>query len=382
MSPTPPDNATPDDFDDDLVPHEATARRILIVGPSWVGDMVMAQSLFMQLKTNGPCEIDVLAPEWSLPILARMPEVSRGVVMPLGHGKLELGTRWRLGKSLGTVGYDQAIVLPNSLKSALIPAFAGIPQRTGFRGEMRYFLINDMRMLSKHRLPMTVQRFVALGRGIQQALPEPLPRPKLVADAANQQTLPGRLGLSLDRPAIAFMPGAEYGPAKQWPLPHFAALAERLVDRGFQVWILGSNKDREAGDIIAADQEEHIINLCGRTELGDAVDLLAMSSAAVTNDSGLMHVAAALDLPLVAIYGSSTPHHTPPLSDRVAILYLGIECSPCFKRTCPLGHTRCLTEITPASVMEALSSLDIVPAQSPGANVHALRFAERPGAYR
>lgn len=360
MSPTPPDIATPDDFDDDdLALHETTARRILIVGPSWVGDMVMAQSLFKVLKAAGPCEIDVLAPEWSLPILARMPEVSRGVVMPLGHRKLEIGTRWRLGKSLGTVGYDQAIVLPNSLKSAMIPAFGGIPQRTGFRGEMRYFLINDMRMLSKHRLPMTVQRFVALGRGIHQALPDPLPRPKLVADAANQQTLPGRLGLSLNRPAIAFMPGAEYGPAKQWPLPHFATLAEQLVDRGFQVWILGSNKDREAGDIVAADQEQHVVNLCGRTELGDAVDLLALSRAAVTNDSGLMHVAAALDLPQVAIFGSSTPHHTPPLSDRVAIRYLGIECSPCFKRTCPLGHTRCLTEITPESVADALGQLDV-----------------------
>ncbi|HRQ58962.1 MAG TPA: lipopolysaccharide heptosyltransferase II [Azoarcus taiwanensis] len=334
-------------------------RRILIVGPSWVGDMVMAQSLFKVLKAAGPCEIDVLAPEWSLPILARMPEVSRGVVMPVGHGKLELGVRWKLGQSLGTVGYDQAIVLPNSLKSAMIPAFAGIPQRTGFRGEMRYFLINDMRMLSKRRLPMTVQRFVALGKGINRPLPDPLPWPRLVADAANQRTLPDKLGLSLERPAIAFMPGAEYGPAKQWPLPHFASLAAELVERGFQVWILGSGKDREAADIIASDQEAHVINLCGRTELGDAVDLLALCRAAVTNDSGLMHVAAALDLPQIAIFGSSTPQHTPPLSDRAHVIYLGIECSPCFKRTCPLGHTRCLTEIAPQRVLAALDQLGV-----------------------
>lgn len=347
------------DFDDDMPEAQQAPRRILIVGPSWVGDMVMAQSLFKVLKAAGPCEIDVLAPEWSLPILARMPEVSRGVVMPVGHGKLELGVRWKLGQSLGTVGYDQAIVLPNSLKSAMIPAFAGIPQRTGFRGEMRFFLINDMRMLSKRRLPMTVQRFVALGKGINQPLPDPLPWPRLVADAANQRTLPDKLSLSLERPAIAFMPGAEYGPAKQWPLPHFASLAAELVERGFQVWILGSGKDREAADIIASDLEAHVINLCGRTELGEAVDLLALSRAAVTNDSGLMHVAAALDLPQIAIFGSSTPQHTPPLSDRAHVIYLGIECSPCFKRTCPLGHTRCLTEIAPQRVLAALDQLGV-----------------------
>lgn len=343
------------DFDDTPV------RRILIVGPSWVGDMVMAQSLFKVLKQAGRCEIDVLAPEWSLPILARMPEVSRSVIMPVGHGQLQMGLRWRLGQSLGTVGYDQAIVLPNSLKSALIPFFAGIPLRTGFRGEMRYFLINDMRMLSKRRLPLTVQRFVALGRALNQPLPEPLPAPRLVADENNQGTLPERLGLSLERPAIAFMPGAEYGPAKQWPLTHFASLAAALADRGFQVWILGSGKDAEAAGIIAADQEEAVFNLCGRTTLGDAVDLLALCQAAVTNDSGLMHVAAALDLPQVAIFGSSTPSHTPPLSDRAKVIHLGLECSPCFKRTCPLGHTRCLTEISAERVLEQVIEIAGAP---------------------
>lgn len=347
---------TPDELDDDsLAPQDAAARRILIVGPSWVGDMVMAQSLFMTLKAFAPCEIDVLAPGWSLPILARMPEVSRGVAMPVGHGQFQLGVRWDLGRRLGTVGYDQAIVLPNSLKSALIPAFAGIPVRTGFRGEMRYGLINDMRMLNTRRLPMTVQRFVTLGLPINKPLPDPLPRPRLLPDRDNQALLRDKLSLGTDRPAIAFMPGAEYGPAKQWPLPYFATAAATLVDRGFQVWIIGSDKDRDAGDLIAANQERHVINLCGRTALGDAVDLLALCAGAITNDSGLMHVAAALDVPLVAIYGSSTPAHTPPLSDRVAIRYLGIECSPCFKRTCPLGHTRCLTEITPDSVVDALA---------------------------
>ncbi|THF63149.1 lipopolysaccharide heptosyltransferase II [Pseudothauera nasutitermitis] len=334
----------------------ARARRILVVGPSWVGDMVMAQSLFKTLKAGAPCDIDVLAPAWSLPILARMPEVRQGIVMPLGHGEFGLGKRWTLGRQLAATGYDQAIVLPGSLKSALVPLFARIPRRTGFRGEMRYGLLNDLRALDKQALPMTVQRFVALGRVAGAPLPEPFPRPALVPDAANQARLRAELGLT-NRPAIAFMPGAEYGPAKQWPLAHYATLAEELVRRDFQIWILGSGKDREVGEVIAAGMGSAVLNLCGRTQLGDAVDLLAMSRAAVTNDSGLMHVAAALDIPLVALYGSSTPDHTPPLAERVVTRYLRLDCSPCFKRTCPLGHTRCLHEITPDSVVEALTQL-------------------------
>ena len=336
----------------------ATSRRILVVGPSWVGDMVMAQSLFKALKQRGACDIDVLAPGWSLPILERMPEVRRGVVMPLGHGEFDLAKRRQLGKSLAGEGYDQAIVLPGSLKSAFVPFFAGIPQRTGFRGEMRYILLNDLRKLDKVALPMTVQRFAALAAPAGTPLPEPFPMPRLVAQADNQPRLREKHGLPAEVPAVAFMPGAEYGPAKQWPIPHFAALARSLAEQGFQVWVLGSNKDREAGEAIAAGNPA-VHNLAGLTALGDAVDLLAMSAAAVTNDSGLMHVAAALDVPLVAIYGSSSPEHTPPLSARVSIQTLRLDCSPCFKRVCPLGHTRCLTDIAPERVLAALGELGL-----------------------
>ena len=332
-------------------------KQILVVGPSWVGDMVMAQSLFQTLKQMHECEIDVLAPEWSLPILGRMPEVRYGIIMPVGHGRLGLGVRWELGQKIRQAGYDHAIVLPNSFKSALIPFFAGIPLRTGFRGEMRFGLLNDMRALSKQRLPMTVQRFVTLARRINQPLPDPLPRPRLTPDAENQRTLHERLSLNPERPAIAFMPGAEYGPAKQWPIEYFASTARMLGKRGFDIWILGSAKDAADGDaIIAQAGGGHVFNLCGQTSLGDAVDLLALARASVTNDSGLMHVAAALDRPLVALFGSSSPDHTPPLSDAAEVRYLAIECSPCFQRTCPLGHTRCLTEISPESVLERLDA--------------------------
>jgi len=258
------------------------ARSILVVGPSWVGDMVMAQSLFMTLQDQHPgLQIDVLAPQWSLPILQRMPQVRRGITMPLGHGQLDLRTRWRLGRELASHGYDQAIVLPGSLKSALVPWFAGIPVRTGFTGEMRFGLLNDRRRLDKQALPMTVQRFVALGLSPHpKQVPEMAP-PQLEANADNAVRQLARLGLSTERPAVAFMPGAEYGPAKQWPAPHFAQLAKDLIARGQQVWILGSAKDRAVGETIAQSAASpHVHNLCGQTELGDVVDLLSLCKGA------------------------------------------------------------------------------------------------------
>jgi len=336
-----------------------SAPRVLVVGPSWVGDMVMAQSLFCALKQHQPdTQIDVLAPGWSLPLLARMPQVRAGIEMPFTHGELGLRRRWRLGRSLRG-NYEQAIVLPGSLKSALVPFFAGIKLRTAFLGEQRYGLINDIRALDKEVLPLTVQRFVALGQAATDAQPPRFSAPRLHVDADNQQRLVQTLGLSLHKPAVALMPGAEYGPAKQWPLAHFAALARELLAQGKQVWVLGSNKDHAAGESIQqqAGTTADVLNLCGRTQLVDAVDLIALCAAAVSNDSGLMHIAAALDIPSIALYGSSTPTHTPPLSDKAQVIYLALECSPCFKRVCPLGHTRCLSEIRPEQVLGMLEDV-------------------------
>jgi heptosyltransferase-2 len=315
--------------------------------------MVMAQSLFMSLKADGECEIDVLAPAWSLPILSRMPEVRRGIAMPLGHGQFGLAVRRRLGKEFSDEGYDQSIVLPGSLKSALVPFFARIPQRTGFRGEMRYGLINDMRPLDKALLPMTVQRFVALGRREAIIASVTPPAPKLHADTANQAALRERFKLNPSRPAIVLMPGAEYGPAKQWPPAHYAKLAHLLAARGFQIWVLGSEKDIAVARPIA-NGNPSVLDFTGHTSLGDAVDLIALARAAVSNDSGLMHIAAALDVPLVAIFGSSSPEHTPPLSSRAVVETLRLECAPCFERRCSLGHTRCLTGLAPERVLATL----------------------------
>jgi len=324
---------------------------ILVVGPSWVGDMVMAQSLYQLLRQRAPDRpIDVLAPSWSLPLLARMPEVRRGIELPLGHGELGIRVRRALGRSLRG-RYARAIVLPRSWKSALVPWFARIPERTGFRGEWRYGLINDRRAFDDRRLDQTIKRFLALGldRG-ETALPA-APLPALVSDAASQAAVLRRLGLGTDAPVVALMPGAEYGPAKQWPPEYFAALARQLAERGADVWILGSAKESALGESIAAAAgSARVRNLCGATALVDAVDLLALTAAVVSNDSGLMHVAAAVGTEVVALYGSSTPDFTPPLTSRASIHYRRLDCSPCFARDCPLGHRDCLRGIEVASV--------------------------------
>lgn len=331
--------------------------KILVVGPSWVGDMVMAQSLFKLLKRLYPeCAIDVLAPEWSHPVLARMSEVRKALSLSLKHGELGIASRWRLGRDLVNEGYTRAIVLPRSWKSALIPFAAKVPVRTGFHGEQRYFLLNDRRQLDKSKLDQTVKRFVALGVERHQSLPgDWLTYPSLHVDTDNQHNLLTRLGLQLDRPAVAMMPGAEYGPAKQWPVEYYQKLAGLLVDAGRQVWILGSQKDTTAGSQIASMGLPWVFDLCGKTQLVDAVDLLALTESAVTNDSGLMHVAAAVGTRVHALYGSSTPDYTPPLTDKAVVHWLQLECSPCFKRCCPLGHLNCLKEITPELVLKGMN---------------------------
>ncbi len=333
-------------------------QKILIVGPAWVGDMVMAQSVFITLRQRWPnAEIDVIAPAWSVPILKRMPEVRRHIEMPVGHGEFDLPARYRLGKQLHAEAYDQAIILPRSFKSAITPFFAGIPKRTGFRGEMRFGLINDMRPLDKKVLPQMVQRYVALGLDRDAFLPPShIPQPKLEIDSQNQQRLLAELSLSTDKPVVGIMPGAEYGPAKRWPLKNYADLARQLIGKGNQVWLFGSAKDQQACEEILDAAGDGVVDLSGKTSLEDAVDLIAATELVVTNDSGLMHIAAATGRNLVAIYGSSSPAYTPPLTDRATVVYLDLECSPCFERECPLGHYRCLKDISVERVVDSCLS--------------------------
>lgn len=331
--------------------------KILVVGPSWVGDTVLAQPLFQRLhEQDQNLTLDVLGASWTLPLLNRMPQVHDALPNPFGHGELALVKRWRMGRSLRAGGYDQAIVLPNSFKSAIVPWAADIKHRTGFLGEFRHGLLNDARVLDEAALPLMVERFAALAE--KDAPPgKVLPALHLRVSEDNQRKVLATLKLSTDRPIACLCPGAEYGPAKRWPVEHFAALARELNQRGFQVWSLGSGKDAATGAGIERLSDGQARNLCGHTGLDDAIDLLALASLVVSNDSGLMHVAAALHRPLIALYGSSSPAFTPPLSQQALIVKEDIECSPCFKRECPLGHFRCMKMLTPQSLLPHIARL-------------------------
>lgn len=334
----------------------APLNKILIIGPAWVGDMVMAQSLLIALKARDPgSAIDVVAPAWTFPLLERMPQVRRAVALDLGHGELGLRARRRLGVALRAERYRWAIVLPNSYKSALVPWFARVPVRSGYVGELRYGLLNDARRLDKTRLYRMHDRYLALGLAQDTPLHDP-PAPQL--RARDTQARATSAALKLDRaraPVLALCPGAEYGPAKRWPAGHFAHVARAKLAQGWQVWLLGSAKDAEVTRKIKAGvADPRCVDLAGRTTLAQAIDLLSLADAVVSNDSGLMHVAAALNRPLVALFGSSDPRHTPPLGARAQALSLGLGCSPCFARDCPLGHTRCLHELPAERVLAAL----------------------------
>ncbi len=330
-------------------------KKYLIIGPSWVGDMVMAQSLFIDIKQREPnAQIDVLAPAWTAAMVDRMPEVTELVAGNFNHGKLSFGERIRLGKSLRGMGYTNAILLPNSLKSALVPTVAKIPTRTGFIGEQRWGFLNDIRKLDKQALPMTVQRFIALGmvKGAEPRSLNSIPAPKLVADSSSAKTALTANALSVDSRVLGLCPGAEFGASKQWPAKHYAELANYYLNKGWQVWLFGSGNDVALSEQVNQLTNDQCEILAGKTSLPEAIDLISMTSLVVSNDSGLMHIAAALQVPLVAVYGSTDPGHTPPLSDNHSIARLGLECSPCFERECPLQHLDCLNKLLPESVIE------------------------------
>ena len=325
----------------------------LVVAPAWVGDMVMAHTLVPGLVRRGAA-VEFLAPPASAALARRMPGVTVVHDLNVTHGGLGLGERVEAARRLRRRGFDWSIVLPNSWKSALAPFLAGIPRRTGFTGEARFGLLNDRRKLDVRRLPRQVDRFAFL------ADVEPA-NPRLEAKASGGEEFLQKYGLDLGgRTLVALCPGAEYGPSKRWPAGRFAELARRLAATGTAVCVLGSSRDAELGAAIAA--RSPALDLTGKTRLYEVVDILSVASAAVTNDSGLMHVAAAVGVPVAAVYGSTTPEFTPPLSSRAVAVGRELPCRPCFKRKCPLGHLACLTGTSAQRAMDALRELGVVGA--------------------
>ena len=338
-------------------------KKILIIGPAWVGDMVMAQSLFKYLASEHTI-IDVLAPAWSNPLLARMPEVRKTILMPLEHGQFNLKKRYQLGKSLRIDAYDECLILPNSFKSALIPFFAKIPKRVGWSRELRQCILTDARKLDKKTYPLMIERFIALAYKANEPLNKPYPRPELVVTQKGIEQALLKQGIALTTNNIIVMcPGAELGSSKRWPEMHYASVTNQLLSQGNVIWLMGSQNDHEITTKINQQTQNRCINLAGKTSLGEAIDLMSLASSVISNDSGLMHIAAALNKPLVAIYGSSDPSFTPPLGQKVAIMRENLPCSPCFKRICPLGHLNCLKQLAPSKVLTALTQLNEVTAK-------------------
>ncbi|MDN5864986.1 MAG: lipopolysaccharide heptosyltransferase II [Gammaproteobacteria bacterium] len=331
--------------------------RFLVAGPNWVGDLVIADTLFKLIKQNhSDATLDLIAPPWARPLCERIAEVDRIFNSPGGHGRLAPGARWKLARELRKNHYTQAWVLPRSAKAALLPWMAGAARRSGYRGEMRYGLLTDIRRRNPDHYALA-KRYAALAFAPGEALPQDLPRPVLQSSATQRQAAISRLGIEEVNRAVVLAPGAEYGPAKRWPIDKFAELAARLVAEGRPVWVVGGKGERALGEAIRA-RAPAARNLAGETALGEAIDVIAAASAVVTNDSGLMHVAAAVGTPLVAIYGSTSPDYTPPASETAKVVYHALPCSPCFERVCPLGHTNCLRSI---GVEEVSAELDELP---------------------
>lgn len=339
-------------------------NKVLIVGPSWLGDMIMAQTLFKILYRQGKV-VDVLAPKWNHGILNCMPEVNKALEMPFDHGDLKLLARYRFAKTLEKAGYTECIVIPNSFKSALIPYWANIPKRTGWLGEARYVLLNNKQKLNKSLLPLMIQRLVALAYLDESFIQDKItdityPYPSLNINQDFVLAVLEKFKLKINSKILILAPGAAFGEAKKWPTDYFAAIARSKADQGWQIWLLGSEKDKNVTNEVNSKTNNQCVNLAGKLELPETVALMSKAHCAVSNDSGLLHVAAALNIPLIGIYGSTSADFTPPLIDanKKAILSIdNLACRPCFQTTCKYQHYQCLYDIKPDLVLNTINKL-------------------------
>ena len=331
--------------------------RSLIIAPQWIGDAVMSEPLLARLAARG-ARITVAALPWVAPVYQAMPHVDHVIELPFAHGRLDWAARKRSAAEFRG-RFDAAYVLPNSLKSALIPWLARIPLRVGYAGEGRFVLLNR-RLPNPGGRPPMVAFYSALAGGAPPADERPsLAFPVSTLNAATHAAGVAHGGY------WAFAPGAEYGPAKCWPAERYAELARTLHERhGLPVLLLGSGKEAALCEQIAAAAPGACRVLAGQTPLIDAMALIAAARGVVSNDSGLMHVAAAFGVPQVAVFGSTSPEHTPPLNLRARVLWLKkelqLDCAPCFDRVCRFGHTRCLTGVSAARVEVALEEVAAV----------------------
>jgi heptosyltransferase II len=317
---------------------------ILIVPYMWIGDFVRCHTVIQLLRARFPDRpVDMLTTTLCAPLTDYMPGLRQAIVADLPRSTLALSQHKALADRLKKESYGTALIMPRTWKSALAPFLARIPKRTGFVGEARFFLLNDLRPGEK-KLQRMVDRCAALALPRDAAPPAALPVPELKVPAAEIAAWRNRRGIADEsRPVVALAPGA-VGPAKRWPSASYAALTRQLLAEGFAVWVLGGPDEKALATEIIGDTDAR--DLTGR-DLRDAILALASASAAVSNDSGLLHVAAALGTPSIGIFGPTSPWHWAPLNPLAATMETKavLDCRPCHKPNCRLGHHRCMTEI-------------------------------------
>jgi heptosyltransferase II len=333
----------------------AAGAPILVIPYMWIGDFVRCHTVVKLLEQRCPGRpIDLLTTSLCAPLVDYMPGVRQGILWDLPRSRLALAQQARLARTLRAQGYSQALIMPRTWKSAVAPLLAGIPQRTGFAGELRLCLVNDLRW-GERKLPRMVDRCAALAMPKHVPAPVNLPLPQLVVPQSEVLNWRERIGLTADRPVVAFAPGA-VGPSKRWPSTHYAALADRLASDGMSVWVLGGPNERSlAADIAAGGRARDLTG----DDLRNAILALAAADVAVSNDSGLLHVAAAVGTPTIGVFGPTSPWHWAPLNPLAAVIEteIALSCRPCHKPTCRLRHHRCMYDIEPARVVAAIRQI-------------------------
>ncbi|MBC8302012.1 MAG: lipopolysaccharide heptosyltransferase II [Pelagibacterales bacterium] len=331
-------------------------EKFLVIAPSWIGDLVISQSFLKQLKLFYPkALIDVIARKELFPILNFMPEVNNLYNLDIKHGSLGLIKRYKLAKKIALNSYTKAFVLTNSFKSAIIPWLAGIPVRVGYLGELRYGLINKTYHLKKHQISMADRYYKLIDSTYHDNL-----RPELLVNEKEKKIVNKKFNIDGSKKNIFLCPDAEYGEAKRWPTKKWIELALEFKKQNYQTYFLGKDlRFNDSLNQVIKNNDKSIVSLISKTNIEEAAYLLASSDLVITNDSGLMHVASSVNAELIAIYGSSSPEYTPPLSkpEKHRIIYKNIECSPCFKKICPLGHFNCMHTI---SINEVIGNASIL----------------------
>ena len=337
--------------------HQPDSRSpILLVPYMWIGDFVRCHSVVRLLRQRFPDRpVDVLTTSLCAPLLDYMPGVRKGIVRDLPRKTLALAEHRALADVLRAENYGSALVMPRTWKAALAPYLAGIPERTGFAGETRFVLLNDLRW-GERKLPRMIDRCGALALPRDAQLPKDWPVPDLKVPADEAEQWRAQRGLAADRPVVAFSPGA-VGPSKRWPVEHFAELARNLASAGMSVWVLGSPQESPLAVQIVREAGPHALDLTSN-DLRNAILAMKLATATVSNDSGLVHVSAAIGTPTVGIFGPTSPWHWAPLNPLAATIETRtvVECRPCHKPTCRMLHHRCMRDIAVSQVLAAVRS--------------------------